>query len=288
MKKAGCVLLTLIFALSFLSVNSSALGKIGAAAAVLIDADTGDVLYQKNMTKRMYPASITKILTGLIVLENCSTDEAVTVNDSASSARLPRGYSHIGLKAGERLSVNEAMYALLLHSANDAANALAEHVGGTQAGFASLMNRRADEIGAWDSRFANASGIPANNHYTTAYDMALITLEASKNPAFMRYFGATEYTLSPTNKRGEELEISGYHFMLLDDHDEYNPDVTGGKIGYTNQAKHTMSTVASRDGHTLICVVMGSGTSSGKYEDTQALLDYGFERLSDGMIVFHS
>jgi len=275
MKRAGVILIIACLLGACLSFNAAATEpeSITSIAAILMDADTGEVLYSKNIHKTMYPASITKILTASLVLEYCNTHEIVTV--SASAANIPRGYSHIALKAGDEISVNDAMYAMMLPSANDAANALAEHVAGSQQDFATMMNFYAEEIGAHDSRFVNPSGIPSNNQFTTAYDMALITRAAIQNPDFMEYFGATSYVLPALNSQTSAKEITGYQYMLIEDKDEYNEYVIGGKIGYTRQAGHTMSTVAQKNGRTLICVVLGS-TRDGKYADTQALLDYGF------------
>jgi len=279
MKKAGCALLAVWIVIAStlsgaISVAAAPALDIVSSSAILMDADTGEVLYGKNISQKMYPASITKILTGLLAMEICHSDEFITV--SASAVKIPRGYAHIALTAGDKISVGNAMYATMLASANDAANALAEHVGGTQEEFADLMNKRAEEIGTQNSNFVNASGIPSKNHYTTVYDMALITREASQNEAFMRYFGASSYILPAFNMQTQETEIINYQFMLQEDKEEYNSDVIGGKIGYTGQAGHTMSTVAQRNGRTLICVVLGS-TRDGKYSDTQMLLDYGFD-----------
>lgn len=249
-------------------------GDVTAQSAVLMDADTGQVLYAKNMNARRSPASITKIMTGLLVMENCEAGEIITVNETA--VQIPWNTSHIALSPGEQLSVDNAMYALMLPSANDAANALAEHTAGSQDEFARMMTARAAELGAKNTSFVNPHGLDDKSHYTTAFDMALITREAIKNPAFMKYFGTGRHTMPPTNVQSEERPFTNQQFMLLPDQWVYSPDVLGGKVGYTQEARHTMSSAAGKDGRTLICVVMGCGVDE-KFYDTQTLFDYGFD-----------
>lgn len=247
--------------------------QLVSTSAVLMDADTGEVLYSKNRSKKMYPASITKIMTGLLTVEG--SDLAGTATASAAAAKIPRGHAHIALQKGDTIGLDDAMYATMLASANDAANVLAEHAGGSRSEFVRQMNERAAGLGATKTQFANPTGIHSKKHYTTAYDMALITREASRNKTFLRYFGASAHTLPALNSQTRETEIKNAQYMLQQDREEYDPAVIGGKIGYTPQAGHTMCTVAERDGRRLVCVVMGS-TSGGKYEDTRLLLDYGF------------
>ena len=277
--KISSVLLMAIGMFAFLYVNASALSAedISAETAVLIDAETGQVLFDKGMDERMHPASMTKIMTGLLVMESCGLDEIVTVTEEAIS--FPYEVSDIALVPGEELSVDSAMYAMMLPSANDAANALAEHVAGTQAEFAMLMTERSKRIGAMNTNFSNAHGLPDRLHYTTAYDMALITREAIKNSAFIKYFGTTRHTIPATNLQPEERPFTNLQYMLLPDMWVYNPDVIGGKVGYTEPSGHTMSTAATKDGRTLICVVMKCGVDE-KFYDTQTLLDYGFDSFN--------
>jgi len=271
-------LLALVSLTSHMRAQAPLPQEIFSKSAVLMDAETGQVLYNKNMNQIGYPASITKIMTGLLLVESCEMDEMVTV--SASAVALPYGTSHIALDEGERLSVGDAMYAMMLPSANDSANALAEHVAGNQEDFAQRMTQRARELGARNTSFTNAHGLHGDNHYTTAYDMALITRAAAQSETFMEYIGTGRYTMGPTNKQSEPRPFTNQQYMLLPDLWCYNPDVLGGKVGYTTEAKHTMSTVAQRNGRTLVCVVMGSGIDQ-KFDDTQALLDFGFGEFSD-------
>lgn len=250
---------------------------ITAETAVLMDADTGQILFDKNIDARRRPASITKIMTGLLVLELCRPDEVVVVGES--TFEIPHNTSHIALTPGEELPVDSAMYAMMLPSANDAALALAEHAAGSQAAFASLMNERAQQLGAQNTNFTNAHGLDNVLHYTTARDMALITRQAISTPGFLTYFGAGRHTIPATNRQPQERPFTNQQYMLLPDMWVYSPEVIGGKVGFTDEARHTMSTAAARGGRTLIAVVMGCGIDE-KFYDTQALFDYGFDALA--------
>jgi D-alanyl-D-alanine carboxypeptidase len=277
-KKIICLIaaICLVFPASAFQLSAKSLNAwdIYAETAVVYDAGTGKVLFGKDINKKMIPASITKILTGMLTIERVKTTDIVTVNRSA----LIYG-TNMSLKAGERLSVDSLMYGLMLPSANDAANALAEYISGSQKAFVKLMNQRAAEIGAKNSYFSNASGVTSRNgeHYTTAYDMALITREAIRYDKFMKYFSAPYATIPATNLSSKR-SYTNLGYMLVPGLWQYDSSVTGEKIGWTRQAAHTMSTVAKRDGHTLICVVMKT-TKDGKFTDTQKLLDYGFSLL---------
>ena len=244
-------------------------------AALLMDAETGQVLFDQNMNQKMYPASTTKILTAILVVENTSPDEILTVSKKALEIDEPDS-SNIALVPGERLRVADALYALMLPSANDAANVLAEYVSGSQEAFVELMNEKAREIGALNTHFANPSGLHDDDHYSTAYDIALITRYAMENEEFAKYFGAAHYTMSPTNSQPQERYFTNYQWMLVNTTVFYNDTVLGGKIGYTDEARHTMSTVAAKDGRTLVCVVMHASKYE-KFYDTEKLLEYGFE-----------
>lgn len=251
---------------------------VTAETAVLMDADTGQILYDKQMDTLRHPASITKVMTALLTVENSNLQDQVTVSDTA--VQIAYNSSHIALTPGEEISVQDLLYALMLPSANDAANALAEHVGYSQQAFAEMMTARAWEVGAKNTHFENAHGLPEDTHLTTAYDMAMITRAAIQNQQFLQFFGATRYTILPTNMQPNERPLTNQQYMLLEDQDWcYNPDVIGGKVGYTDQARHTMTTVAQKDGRTLIAVVMGCNADQ-KFDDTQWLFDYGFDQFT--------
>lgn len=253
---------------------------IQAEAAVLMDADTGQILYSRNGEQRMAPASITKIMTALLALENLDQEEVLIASEEA--VNLPDWGSSAGIQAGERLTVRDTLYALMLPSANEAGNILAEAVSGTQKQFVSLMNQRARELGAEGTHFANAHGLPAPAHYTTARDMAMITRQAIQTAGFLDCAGASAYTIPATNLSGERL-LTHVHRMLRQDSDYFHPDVIGGKTGYTDEAGHTLVTIARREGRTLICVVM---KDDAYYEDTRTLLEYGFTSFSSAVYLW--
>jgi len=242
-----------------------------------MDADTGQILYDKGMHQRVYPASTTKILTALLVVETALPHEIMTVSASALYG-LPSYGSHIALVEGEFISVEDALYAIMLPSANDASNVLAEHVAGSLDAFALMLTERAHQIGAVNSNFTNAHGLHCENHFSTAYDMALITRHAMENEDFRRYFGAARHVMPPTNKNVER-NFHNHQYMLVPEIGYFRPDVTGGKVGFTHPARNTMSTTASRDGRNLICVVMYSNARTEKFRDTAALLDFGFDEF---------
>ncbi len=249
--------------------------SISARAAVLMDAESGQTLYEKNAGARRQPASLTKILTAILVLENLEPEQVLTAGPAAVS--LPRGSSSAGIRAGERLTVEQLMYAMMLPSANEAANVLAEAVAGSQQDFVEMMNERARLLGALDTNFSNAHGLPARRqrHLTTAHDLALITREALNTPGFMSYFGAPRYEMAATNL-SDARNLTHTHRMLLENYSQYDASVTGGKTGYTGPAGYTLATVAQRDGRTLICIVL---RSENMYGDTRKLLDFGFDEF---------
>ncbi|HJA92136.1 MAG TPA: D-alanyl-D-alanine carboxypeptidase [Candidatus Eisenbergiella merdipullorum] len=249
--------------------------SIAAPSGVLMEASTGTVLYDKNMHEQHYPASITKILTALLAIENCDMDEMVTVPHEA--VYMEDKGSHIALDEGEQLTVEDCLYAILLASANDAAYALAVHIGGSIEGFADMMNERAQELGCQDSHFTNPHGLPDEDHVTSAYDMALITREALKYDIFRTISGTTFYEIQPSANQPDLIPMSHHHAMLLSGRYHYD-GVFAGKNGYTTVAQNTLVTCAERNGMDLICVTM---ETQGKqvYADAAALFDYGFDHF---------
>lgn len=249
---------------------------IQAEGGIVIDADTGAILFGKNIHNPYYPASITKILTALIVIERCGLDEMVTFSHNAVY-NVEAGSSSAGLDEGDVLSVRDCLYALLLKSANEAANALAEHVAGTTESFAELMNARAASLGCQDSHFANPSGLNDPNHYTSAYDMALIGQAALKNDTFMEIDSTLYYDLPATRNNKEGLRIYPGHKMIKKNMPEYYSGALGGKTGYTSLAGNTLVTFARRDGMTLVAVILNGYSTH--YSDTKALLNFGFRNF---------
>ncbi|MBE5948654.1 MAG: D-alanyl-D-alanine carboxypeptidase [Lachnospiraceae bacterium] len=264
---------------SFLNVtNWPVAPDIIGEAALLIEAKSGVVLYEKNSKATMYPASITKLITALLVLENCELNEMVPFSAKAVFS-LPAGASHIAINPGEELSVEHCLYGLLLASANEVANALAEYVGGSMDDFSVLMNNRMKELGAENTNFVNPSGLHEDEHYTTCHDMALLCRELIKNKTFLKINGTTSYIIPPTNLQPLKRPINTTHKLLRKGSINYS-GAFGGKTGHTDIAGNTLITFAERNDMTLICVVMKSD-STHVYSDTTALLDYGFSYFKE-------
>ena len=243
-------------------------------SAILIDADSGAVLYEKNADERHYPASITKIMTVYLALSRGSLDQTLTATDTAID-NIDRKSSHIWLDYGEELSLKDACYAAIMASANDASNVLAEAVGGSQNEFAEMMNEAAAAAGSKNTHFANAHGLPDEDHYTTAYDMAMITRMAIQNADFAEIFGTVKYEMQPTNKQKDVRYFASGNDMLKKGEFFYEY-ATGGKIGWTEDAGYTIVTTASKDGVNLIAVVLKNYNKNARYTDTRTLFDYGF------------
>lgn len=263
--------------------------SVEAESAILMDADTGIILYEKNIHARQYPASITKVMTALLAQENCEMDEEITFSHNAVYT-IERGSSNIGIDENETLSVEDALYALLLASANEVANGIAEHVSGSVEAFADLMNERARQIGCEDTNFVNPHGLPEDNHYTSAYDMALIAREFFSYDNLCTISGTAFYHISATATQPDEIDLGNHNKMLTGTNrgsKYYYEGLVGGKTGYTDLARQTLVSCAERDGLRLICVVMKDESPS-QYKDSAALYDYGFdnyEKISSWEIV---
>lgn len=250
--------------------------SINSESAVLIAADNGQVLYQKNSDKQMQPASITKIVTAIVALESgVPLDEKITVSQNAVDS-VPRSSTHIALDVGEILSMEDALYALMLASANDAAVCIAERVAGTTEKFVEMMNELAADVGAKNTHFTNPHGLIDRNHYTSAYDMALLTQYAMENEEFVKIFSTITYEAEPTNKQPEKRIWSNQNDMIKNTTYKYDGAI-GGKLGYTEEALYTIVTAAERSGRKLICVCMKSDPYAQQYQDAAAVLDFGFD-----------
>lgn len=250
---------------------------LASQAAVLLDADTGTVLYEKNMHQTLYPASITKLMTALLAVRQLEPEQVLTVSQTAVNA-VPRSSSHISLLPGEQLTAEQALYAIGMESANDAANVLAEAVAGSMEAFAAQMNETARALGATQTHFSNANGLPDSTHTTTAYDMALITAAAWKQEGLARYFNTVSYTLPATNLSAARSFQN--KDRLLAGGQYYYDGVQMAKTGWTSSAQGTFAAVVQRDGVTLVAVTLKSPLLEDKYKDTHKLLDYGFSRYS--------
>ena len=252
--------------------------SVYAKSAVLIDASTGTILYDKKCHKKMYPASITKIMTALLTIEKCKLDEEVVFSQNAVSS-LNYDDANFGCQIGEKMSVKDCLYTLMLASANEVATALAEHIAGSTDKFAEMMNVRAKEAGATNTHFVNANGLHNTNHYVTAYDMAMITRAASKYSVFNEIVNTTTYTVKANNKRKDSAQANQRHKMVWPTSGYYYDGIIGGKTGYTDQSGTTLVTYAKRNGMTLIAVVLHSNGTN-VYKDTKTLLDYGFDNFT--------
>lgn len=251
--------------------------SIQAESGIVMDADTGTVLWGQNIHNQYFPASITKIMTALIVIETCSLDETVTFSHNAVF-NVEAGSSNAGINEGDKLSVKDCLYALLLKSANESANALAEHVAGSTEAFADMMNAKAKELGCTDTHFANPSGLNDPEHYTSTYDMALIARAAFLNPTFEEIDSTTYYKLPPNSINPEGLTIYPGHKMLKKSTPYYYPGIVGGKTGYTTLAGNTLVTCAQKNGLKLISVIL-KGSTPQYWTDTKNLLDFGFNNF---------
>ncbi len=250
--------------------------NINAEIAILMDAKTGTILYEKNAYTQAYPASITKLMTALLVIENLSPLDIITFSHTAVFS-IEYGSSHIAMDVGEQLTVDQALHALLLNSANEVANGLAEAVGGSIENFASLMTAKAHSLGATSTQFRNPHGLHNTQHVTTAYDMALIMQALYDNEYFLEIMDTPTYQIHSTNQSNETIYLSQQHSLMnvIRDSQRYRSDVIGGKTGYTSQAGNTLVTVA-RQGEIDLIVVILQGKSATYYNDTTTLLDYGF------------
>lgn len=254
--------------------------QIEAEAAVVMDADTGAFLYSKNMDKKEYPASITKIMTALVAIENADLNCKINFSENAVY-NLEEGSSHVGIQVGEVLTMYRALYGLMLESANDVANGIAEKVGGSISGFADMMNAKAAELGCVNTHFTNPHGLQDENHYTCARDMALITQAALKHPTFQKIAGTTNYTCPKTNKVADERYWYNHNQMIQKDAEYYYEGCFGGKTGFTSDALNTLVSYAERDGRTLICVELHVNGKDKAYSESHAMLDYAFENFQN-------
>lgn len=247
--------------------------EIYADGAIVIEASTGSILYEKNIYEQFYPASTTKILTTLVALENSTQDEIVTVSYAAENY-VSKSSSRMGLVEGEQVTMEQALYGIMLESANEATYAVGEHVGGSIARFIKMMNAKAQSLGCERSHFANSHGLHDEDHYTCCYDLSLIARAAYQNEEFMRITGAKTYAMPETNKNAAKSLIN--HHWFLNGTMRYDYCI-GGKTGSTTAAGYALVTYAKKDGMTVISVVMHDDNWNHVYNDTKTLLDYAFD-----------
>lgn len=248
--------------------------QVTAPTAILIDSETGRVLYEKNADTKMYPASTTKTMTALLATEYENLDEQVTATQNV--LKIERGSSQIYIEPGEVMTLRQLLYALMLTSANDAAIDIAEFIGGSVENFANMMNEKAKSLGAVNTHFVNPNGLHDDNHYTTVRDMALIAREGMKNPFFRELVSTYRYEIPPTNKQQEARNYITNGNKLISPYDKNKyPYAIGIKTGYTTKSLHCLVGGAKKDDIELISVVMGDEKDA-MYPDTVALFEYGF------------
>ena len=224
-----------------------------SGAVCLLDADTGAVLYDKNMDEQRYPASITKILTALLIIENKQMTDTVTFGEHAVSESIP-GNARINVQLGETITVEDALHAILLASANEVCTQLAIDIAGSEEGFAAMMNERAAALGCTNTHFVNANGLPDPNHYTSAHDMA-------------------------TNMTSTPRDLQNHHALLFQDGQWGYKGAFAGKTGYTDEAHNTLVTAAKRGNMTLVCVVLTCDNLD-YINDTRTVLDFGYDNFT--------
>ena len=249
---------------------------INSTAGVLIEASTGTVLFNKSMDQQMYPASITKVLTTLVVLENGNMSDPVTMTQTGVNYAVG-GSANQGTRVGEVFTLEQLVYGTMLASANDMATQMGEYIGGSIENFAAMMNARAAELGCTGTHFTNACGMPDPNHVTTAHDMALIMRAAVAREDFRKIAGTASYTIPATNMSGERSVTN--HDPLLLSKDFMYSGLIGGKTGYTDAAQNTLVNAASRDGFTLICVTLHAVDAPKAAFDHVDLLNYGYDNF---------
>lgn len=249
---------------------------LGAQAAYLMEANTGTVLYAKNIDEKLYPASTTKMLTCLIAVENCSMDETITFSHDAVFS-LESGSSNIGIDPGQSMPLKECLYGILVGSANEVANAVAEHVAGSIDAFADMMNEKAAELGCTNSHFVNPHGLYDDDHYTTAHDLALIAKAFFQNEQLAKIGNTGSYHFEATATQPDDFYIRNKH-QLISGEISYE-GIKGGKTGYTDEARQTLVTCAEQNDMRLICVILKE-ESPNQFYDTVKLFDYGFTNFS--------
>ena len=278
----------LLFFIILISIQTLAFAEtpsLNSEAAILVEVSTGRILYEKNSTKQLYPASTTKIMTAILVIENCNLSDTVTVTQSALN-NIPSGYVTCNLQVGEQLTVEDLLYALMIPSANDAAYVLAEHVSGSVENFSTLMNAKALELGCKSTHFVNPNGIHEDSHYSTAYDLYLIGNYAMKNETFKKIVATTEYTLPATEKYPVADRYLKTTNELLNEKSSnyYYKYAVGIKTGYTSKAGNCLVAQSSRDGLEFISVVLNGGTTSNglnsRYVDSKKLFNYGYDNFT--------
>jgi serine-type D-ala-D-ala carboxypeptidase len=289
MKKLKIIFFIFIFLMQFIIFISPSYAdsdnlKTYCPSCILIEANTGKILYEKNSNDVRFPASTTKIMTAILTVENCNLDDVATVSHNAVYS-IPYDYTHASLKEGEELTIEQLLYALMIPSANDAAIVLAEHISGSVEEFAKLMNKRAEELGCKNTHFVNPNGIHSKDHTSTSYDLALMGKFAMQNSIIRKIVSTTQFTLPATNKYSKTDRIFNNSNDLLNTYSRYYYEgTTGVKTGYTGEAGNCIIASAKKNDFEVILVVLGGeSTNTGlsqRYLDCKTLFDYAFNNYS--------
>ncbi|WP_242826122.1 D-alanyl-D-alanine carboxypeptidase family protein [Butyrivibrio sp. VCB2006] len=249
---------------------------IGAEAAIIMEASTGTILYAKNIHEELFPASTTKIMTCLLAVENSSLSDKITFSNEAVFS-VPQDGSSIGMDVGESITLEQALYGIMVGSANEVANAVGEHVSGSIEDFVKLMNSRAKELGCTNTHFNNTNGLQDSDHYTSAYDLALIARAFFDNELLCKVGNTPRYHFTETSTQPDDFYLNNKH-KLITGEVKYD-GIVGGKTGYTDLARETLVTCAERDGVKLICVILKEESPS-QFTDTVTLFNYGFNNFT--------
>ncbi len=267
-------------------INNEANLDIQSPVALLMESETGTVLYEKNAYEKKYPASTTKMITAILTLENCDLNDTAIVSKEALLS-VPSDYTNANLQVGEELTIRDLLYAFLIPSANDCGFVLAEHIAGSIENFAEMMNLKATEIGCKNTHFTNPSGIQDENHYSTAYDLALIGRYAMQNDVFREIVSTSSYNLPATNKYDStDRRFVNTNFLIRESQKNYYYEyATGIKTGFTDDAGDCIVASAKKDGVEYIAVVLQSGYDTTtwlkeKFIDCVTLFDYAFENYT--------
>lgn len=273
----------IIFSFIFLCINNVCFAindeSLYAESAMLIDSNTGIILYEKNSDQRMYPASTTKIMTAILAIENCDLDDVITINYNAISS-IPSGYSIAELTTDEELTVKQLLEVLLIHSANDAANVLGMHVGGSLDSFISMMNSKANEIGCTNTHFTNTYGLHDESHYTTARDLALLAKYCMQNSTFRHFVSQPKCQIAPTNNHSART-YNNTNDLIRTTSKYYYPYAIGIKTGYTKEAGNCLISASKKDNFEIISVVLNTGAVAGRRcEDSIELFNYAYNNFA--------
>lgn len=278
------MIFTLFFSLTNNCVAVEATIETLSPSCILMECNTGKIIYEKNSNEVMYPASVTKVMTAILTVENCNMEDIVTVSHNAVFS-IPNGYSTAYLQVGEELTVEQLLNVLLIPSANDAAVVLAEHIAGSVESFASMMNTKAVEIGCKNTHFVNPNGIHNENHVSTAYDLALIGKYALQLPKIQEIVKKTECSLPITEKYDKDNRVFKTTNSLLNNSSYHYEYATGLKTGYTEPAGHCIIATAEKDGTTFIATVLGGIISKEtrkdeRFLDCKNMFDFAFNNYS--------